>query len=287
MKKLTVYHETSKTLRRMVLGFSFALLFFGVSQAMNSHAQEFLNQKISVSFQQGKVEKVLEYLEGKAGVNFLYSPELIDANRRISVEMSNTKFADILAGLSQKLQISYEISGKTIILKPQVVPKAKAGASINPSVADRTITGLVVDETGEGLPGVSIQAKGSTIGTSTDLDGKFRLVLGDDVSTLIFSYIGYLTQEIALSNSSDLKITLAPDVKSLGEVVVVGYGTVKKRDLTGSVGSVDALTITSRGTTSVMGAIQGAVAGVDISSNSVTRGRLCDPDTWAKLACRR
>jgi len=272
MKKLTVYHNRSGMLGRMVLGVGLVMLFLGVSQAAGLRAQEFLNQKISVSFQQGKVEKVLDYLESKTGVNFLYSPELIDANRKISLEMPNARFSDILGGLSKKLQISYEISGRTIILKPQDAARQKAALESAPSSVDRTVTGVVVDENGEGLPGVSIQAKGSTAGTSTDLDGKFRIVVSDDVNTLIFSYIGYMTQESALANSSELKITLAPDIKSLSEVVVVGYGTVKKKDLTGSVGSVDAQTITSRGTTSVMGAIQGAVAGVDISSNSVRPG---------------
>ncbi|MCE7040462.1 TonB-dependent receptor [Dyadobacter sp. CY312] len=271
MRKMTMYYKRSKTLSRMALGLGLVLLFFGISQATSARAQEFLNQKISVSFQQGKVEKVLEYLESKAGVNFLYSPELIDANRQISFEMPNTKFADILTGLTQKLQVSYEISGKTIILKPQATQKPKATSS-STSAVDRTVTGVVLDDTGEPLPGVSIQAKGSTVGTSTGLDGKFNFVVGDDITTLIFSYIGYITQEVALTNSSDLNITLAPDVKSLSEVVVVGYGTVKKRDLTGSVGSVDAKAIAGRGTTSAMAAIQGAVAGVDISTNSVRPG---------------
>jgi TonB-linked SusC/RagA family outer membrane protein len=272
MRKLNFYQNQSMTFRRMVMGLGLVLVFLGTPQARDLRAQEFLNQRISVSFQQGKVEKVLEYLEGKAGVNFLYSPELIDANRKISFDMPNTRFSDILEGLSQKLQISYEISGKTIILKPQATNKPRVTTGMNTSAVDKTISGVVLDENGTGLPGVNIQAKGSTVGTSTDIDGKFRLSVPDDVTAFTFSYIGYITQDVAITNSNELKVNLAPDTKSLSEVVVVGYGTVKKKDLTGSVGSVDAEKITSRGTTSALGAIQGAVAGVDISSNSVRPG---------------
>src|SRR5690606_10532588 len=85
-------------------------------------------------------------------------------------------------------------------------------------------------------------------------------------------YIGYVTQEIVLGNLTQIEVSLEPDIKSWGEVVVVGYGSVRKRDLTGSVGSVGSDDIASRGTTSVMSALQGSVAGVDISSNSVKPG---------------
>src|SRR5690606_13420024 len=97
-----------------------------------------------------------------------------------------------------------------------------AAAGIN--VADRTVRGTVKDETGAGLPGVSILVKGTQKGTSTDENGNFSLILGDEPSVLVFSFVGYATQEVTVGNQNDLNITLAVDTKSLEELVVVGYG---------------------------------------------------------------
>lgn len=138
----------------------------------------------------------------------------------------------------------------------------------------RPITGTVVsDSDNEKLIGVSILVKGSGSGVSTDLNGQFRINVPDknDV-VLIVSYLGFKTQNVNVGTQSNLTIRLQSDTKSLDEVVVIGYGAIKKRDLTGSVGSVSSEAIVARGTTSVLGALQGAVAGVDISTNSVRPG---------------
>jgi len=138
----------------------------------------------------------------------------------------------------------------------------------------RQINGTVTDADGTPLPGVSISVSNTTQGTSSNDDGSFTLTIptGPDV-TLQVSYLGYLAQEVAVGTRQVLTIVMEPDdAAMLDEVVAVGYGTVRKGDLTGSVGSVPAEALTARGTTSVMGALQGAVAGVDISSNSVRPG---------------
>ena len=103
---------------------------------------------------------------------------------------------------------------------------------------DTTVKGRVLSETGEGLPGVNVLVKGTSNGTTTDADSNFSLVVPSGSATLVFSYIGYVSQEVALANRTQLDVSLETDVKSLGEVVVVGYGTQARRDLTGSVASV-------------------------------------------------
>ena len=136
---------------------------------------------------------------------------------------------------------------------------------------NRIIKGKVIDEKGETLIGVSILVKGTTIGTVTDFDGNFSLEVPKN-GTLVISYVGYKSQEIKVSGRTDFAITLASDNKLLDEVVVVGYGLVKKSDLTGSVGSVKSETIAAKGSTSVMESLQGQVAGVNISQSSSRAG---------------
>jgi TonB-linked SusC/RagA family outer membrane protein len=133
------------------------------------------------------------------------------------------------------------------------------------------ITGNIVDEEGLPLISASVRVKDGTLGTITDMDGNFSLDVPGGV-TLIISYVGYRTQEIAADGSRHLAITLVADSELLDEVVVVGYGVVKKSDLTGSVGSVKAETITAKGATSVMESLQGQVAGVNVSQSSSRAG---------------
>ena len=134
--------------------------------------------------------------------------------------------------------------------------------------AQKTVSGQVVDQSGEPLIGVSIQVKGSTVGTITDFDGNFTLPDVKAADVLVFSYVGFASQEVTVGNQSTINITLSEDTERLEEVVVVGYGQMKKNDLTGSVSSVGTEAITSRGTTGVVEALQGAVAGVNITQST-------------------
>lgn len=136
---------------------------------------------------------------------------------------------------------------------------------------DIHISGKVIDDKGESLIGVSLLVKGTTIGTITDFDGNFSLDVPSD-AVLVVSYVGYKTQEITVGTQKNLSITLSADNQLLDEVVVVGYGVVKKSDLTGAVGSVKSDIIASKGSTSVMESLQGQVAGVNISQSSSRAG---------------
>ncbi len=135
----------------------------------------------------------------------------------------------------------------------------------------KTVTGTVVDENGEPLIGVSIQVQGTSTGTITDFDGKFSINASAN-ATLVVSYMGYQTQNVKVGNRQNLSISLAPDTELLDEVVVVGYGTVKKRDLTGSVASVKSEDILRAPTSNVIEAIQGQVAGLDITKTTGEAG---------------
>jgi len=146
-------------------------------------------------------------------------------------------------------------------------------ARVNPSpkvrVIDRVITGKVIDEKGEALPGVSIVVKGSSRGTTTDLQGAFTLSVPDENSVLVFSFVGYLNEEIEVGNRSVIEVALKPDNKVLEELVVVGYGTQKKVNLTGAVATVDIAKETeSRPITSLSAGLSGLAAGLHVNQGS-------------------
>ncbi len=141
--------------------------------------------------------------------------------------------------------------------------------------ADRTLNGRVTDgATGNGLPGVSVVVKGTSRGTTTDSDGNYRLTTPDQTQalTLVFSFIGYATQEVVVGNRSSVNVTLTSDDKTLNEVVVVGYGTQNRRELTGSVASLQTQTIKDQPVTNIVEGLTGRVAGVLIQQNTGAPG---------------
>lgn len=169
---------------------------------------------------------------------------------------------DLLIHLKRILRFSF------LMLAVQVILGEPAWAQ------SRTVSGAVTSvEDNQPLPGVNVLIKGSTTGTVTDVNGEFSLDVPSESNILVFSYIGYVSEEVAVGNQSVINVTLTPDITALSEIVVVGYGTQQKKDLTGAIGSVDAQTITERGVTNPIQSLQGSIAGVQISNST---GRIGD-----------
>ncbi|KAF2515592.1 SusC/RagA family TonB-linked outer membrane protein [Flavobacterium foetidum] len=142
----------------------------------------------------------------------------------------------------------------------------------NTSAQSNTIEGKITDASGLSLPGVNIQEKGTKNGTSTDFEGSFKINVTNPRAVLVISYLGFQTQEVSVAGKSKINVSLAEQSNALSEVVVVGYGSVKKTDLTGSVSTISAATITERNTVNPLEAIQGSTPGVQISSSSGRAG---------------
>ncbi len=136
-----------------------------------------------------------------------------------------------------------------------------------------TISGAIIDESGQPLPGVNVIEKGTTHGVTTDFDGNYSLQVASSDAIIIVSYVGFASQEIPLAGKNIVNVTLKAELESLDEIVIVGYGSVKKKDLTGTVSTLDAEALTERNVTSPLEAMQGSVAGVQISNST---GRLGD-----------
>lgn len=141
--------------------------------------------------------------------------------------------------------------------------------SISISKPEVKVTGTLTDaETGSALIGATVQVKGTTNGTSTDLDGTYSIVAPDGNAVLVFSYIGYVNQEVVIGNQTTINVSLVPDVQSLNEVVVVGYGAVRKTDLTGAVDQLQSKDIVRANPVQAARAIQGQVAGATVTKTS-------------------
>jgi TonB-linked SusC/RagA family outer membrane protein len=139
-------------------------------------------------------------------------------------------------------------------------------------VREVIVRGQVTDESGNGLPGVNVLVKGTSTGTSTDASGNFSISVPDNNAVLVFSFIGYVPEEITVGSATTVNVKLIPDIKSLNEVVVVGYGTQERKDVTGAIGSVDAKQLRSIPLVTADQALQGRVAGVNITANSGVPG---------------
>lgn len=137
---------------------------------------------------------------------------------------------------------------------------------------EKDVTGTVTSETGESLPGVNVVIKGTTTGTITDINGKYSIKVPEEGATLTFSFIGYESQEITVNEQTVINISMVPSTKEISDVVVIGYGTVKKSDLTGSVASVKAEEINASPATTFDQALQGRAAGVQVVQTSGVPG---------------
>lgn len=224
-----------------------------IAAAQPLAAQPALEQPITLRAQDETMHAVLAKIEDQADVRFQYSRQLIGASRRVSIEAEGQPLDEVLHKLLDPLRINYEPVEDGIILKPA-------------AVADITVTGRVLDEKGAGLPGVNVVVKGSTTGTQTDLEGRYTLTAPDN-ATLVFTFIGYTSQEVAVGGRTSIDVNLAPDSQALSEVVVVGYGTQRKQDVTGAVARIQAEEIVNQPVQTPTQALQGKTAGVQITTD--------------------
>lgn len=234
-------------------------LTFVFAHAVDTNGQEVLDRRVSLKVANVKVKEVLEQLEGKAQVNFTYRPEVLRNFKRISLDATASPLGEILSQLFRE-NITYEVIGKQIVLRLEDEPSVDElkPVSMAPAV---TVSGVVKDDTGAPLPGVNVLEKGTTNGVATDAEGKFSLSVNEN-ATLVFSFIGYITQEIPVDGRTSFDIQLASDVTSLQEVIVVGYGEQKKLTVTGSVVAVTGTDLVKSPAVDLSNSFAGRLAGV-------------------------
>ena len=247
-----------------VMKLSIFILFFFVLQGIagNSFSQ---SAKLDVKMRNVSLKEVLNYIEKETEYSFLYNSSNIDIARVVSVSANDETIEKVLEQILKGSMTKYKIIDKQIVLL-----SSNEKGLVKQQV--ESISGTVTDENGEPLPGVSVIVKGTTVGITTDFDGNYKLDLPDGAEIVVFSFVGMKTQEITINGQTTINITLVEDAIGLEEVVAIGYGTVKKSDLTGAIGGVKGTTIAKRQTTQVSTALQGAISGVMVTRNNNAPG---------------
>jgi TonB-linked SusC/RagA family outer membrane protein len=218
-------------------------------------------QNINFNMSNVTVKDAMENLKKEYGYSFVFESGDLNTQKVISVNLQNRSIDDVVNQILQEQHVTYEIRNKNIIIHKKV-PTVQAVSG-----PDKEIRGVITDVNGEPLAGAGIVEKGTLSGTVSDADGKFSLKVAPGTK-IVISYIGFNKQEIAIGNQTDWQIVLVEDSRSLDEVVVIGYGTVKKGDLTTAVSTISNKEIDHRPITSAAQAIQGKAAGVMVAQTN-------------------
>ena len=229
---------------------SLFLLFIVIAQ-LRAESLYSQNTVINLSLRNVTVEQVLDQIERDTDFSFLCTDKSVDTDRKVNMNIRSKSISETLNVLFNGTDVNYRIVDRQVILSN----KKSHSDSVNQS---KQLTGIIKDANGETVIGANIVEKGTTNGTISDVDGKFSLNVAPG-ATLVITYIGYISQEIKVDGRNSFSIVLKEDSEMLDEVVVVGYGTMKKKDLTGAVAAVKGDALASRKTTQLSTALQGAV----------------------------
>jgi TonB-linked SusC/RagA family outer membrane protein len=232
------------------------ILFFvtTLQLAANIYSQE---AKIDCKVSNGTIADVFNEIEKQSDFKVFYNVNQIDLHKRIDYVAKGSSINNVLESVLNDFDVTYELYDKVIVIVPTEFKQ------------NQKVSGTITDaSTNEPLVGVNVIVEGTTLGTSTDIDGKYTLDVPNQNAVLVFSFIGYNTERVTLAGSSTVDIKLVADIRSLDEVVVVGYGTMKKKDLTGSVSSLSEEKLLDKPSFNVAQAIGGKVAGVKIIERS-------------------
>ncbi len=253
--------KKTKTIRVMKLIIFLSLLTISQLWATETYSQM---TKLTIKLEDVKISDALLAIENQSEFFFLYSPKLIDVTRKVDIVAENKPIKDILSEIFGK-EVQFTVYDRQIIL----FPTGTGGGSESPQ---HLITGTVVDKAGTPLPGVSVSVKGSTTGITTDINGKFSLMLPPDAEVLIFSFIGMQSQELNIGTTTQFKVTMSESQVALSEVVVIGYGTQKKESVTSAVSAVSNTELKQVSVASLSSTVLGRVSGVTADQDNGAPG---------------
>jgi TonB-linked SusC/RagA family outer membrane protein len=248
-KHCSVYVRSMLTMK-----FTFILLLVCLVQAnATTYAQ-----KVSLSVKNASLEEVFRQLRMQSGYDFLYSAQVVQ-NKKVSVQAKDEDLVNVIEKCLQGSDLTFTIRNKTVVIK-------KAALELVPEIdiqeQNRQISGTVTDEKGQALPGVSVKLKGTAIGTATDANGRFALNVTGNNSVLIFSFVGFSSQEVAVQQNSVVNLALKEQPSSLNQVIVVGYGTQRKGNVVGAVSQVSGKELQTAPTATLSSMIQGRLPGL-------------------------
>jgi TonB-linked SusC/RagA family outer membrane protein len=272
-KKLKNSHIYAQTLTKLsrIMRVMILMFILGINSllAASGYSQ---STKLSLKFIDTRVEEVLNKIESQSEFYFLLDQRLIDVNRKVSIDAEEKKISEILDELFAGTGVNHQVIDRQIVLTTNSAEALQQ--------AGKKVTGKVVDQKGVSLPGVTIVIKGSTAGIISDSDGKFSINSVPENGILVFSFVGMKSEEIAVSGKAVLNVTLSEESIGLEDVVVIGYGTRAKKDLTGAVVQINSQEITKQVAMSPQLSMQGKMAGVYVSNPG------SDPNTRPSIRIR-
>jgi TonB-linked SusC/RagA family outer membrane protein len=254
---------------KLLIAFFFTGLL-GVSASTYSQ-----QTKLSLKFDEVTVKEAFKIIEKNSEFVFFYNEDYIDVYHKVNIDVVDEKIEIILNEILKGTKNTFKIYDRQIVILP---PERKVSSTTVKSGTDaeqkNVLSGSVKDTKGLSLPGVTVRIKGTTIGTITDNDGQFKLSVPFDAKAIIFSFVGMKTQEITIGTRTSFSIILEEETVKMDDVVVIGYGSAKKGDLTGSVTSIKASEISDTKSTSFVNSLQGKMAGIRIVSSSGEPGAM-------------
>lgn len=236
-----------------------------------------LAQQVTLSEENATLERVFKRLRKQSNIDFICSSDQLKRSVRVTIKARNRPLQEVLDKIFEDQPLTYALKNQTIVVQDK--PAASGPGALLPSVQPvlAALTGTVRDVSGEVLPGVSVIIKNTQQGTITGKDGRFSITLPDEKSVLVFSFVGYVSEEIVPGNRTYLDIVLRVDEKALEEIVVIGYGTQKKSDLTGAISKIGSDKLNNDLTIGrVDHALMGKIPGVQVQQSSGAPGRAVD-----------
>ncbi len=257
--------EHAKLIRTMKLTLLLLTLGIGAANATQSYSQE---TYFTFDTRNQTIKELFREIESSSEFIFFYLDESLDVDRRVSVSVNRETVDSVLDQVFRGTENRYEISDRQIIItKAEAPASAPAPVPVEAPQQQRGVSGTVSDSSGP-VVGAYVLIRGTQMGTVTDTQGGYSIQNVPDGAVLVFSYLGYETQEVPVGNQTRINVTLEQDTQAIGDVVVVGYGSMQKKDLTGSVSQVQSEDLQDLAVTRVDQALSGKLAGVQVLSVS-------------------
>lgn len=269
-KLITYFLPLGRKCKKLLLIMRLSLLFM-LAAVLNVTASVYSQSaKVDLDLIDASLEQVFQSIQEQTEFDFFYKNEYLPSTKTVNKTYRNAKIDEVLDEVLEGTGLVYKVLNKDIVItKGQ---DSVAGSGELATQQTKTISGKVTDENGGPLPGVTVMVPGSTTGTVTNADGMFELTVPVNTEILRFSFIGLKNLDVQLGNQTTLNVKMEQDIIGLDEVVAVGYGTMKKSDLTGAISSVSADELSNVQSSSVLEQAQGKLAGVDIVSSNGTPG---------------
>lgn len=260
-------HPSSRLMLHVMRNITFLMLVCIMQVSATSYSQDV---RLTLNLKDASLTRLFGIIQQQSDYKFLYNLEDVNNSPRLNIRVKDATIPEILAICFKDYPLGYRISNKTVVVVPRTelpVPVAE-----KKEVTALVVKGMVTDDKGQALPGVSVALKQSSLGTATDTEGNYSITLPDGDGTLIFSYIGFVKQEVPVNKRSSILVRLVRDVTGLQETVVVGYGTARRGDLTGAINTVSAASFEKQPVIRVEDALKGRAPGVQVQKPNGTPG---------------